>query len=293
MSRVHPASARASSPNRDARKSQREYDGLPAPAVQLRGSPGKGPIPVAQSVFREAPGLSEESLKCWSKFSSVEESDHSRHRVVSLAAQGMTTGQAFGAKPGAPYHAVSVHCVMRIIGTGGQIPARRRQQRGKARLVGSYAPEDGQLHSDESPRKLEPLPSATSGVDRLVSGKQIPLRNRRFLAALLRSPNVAFRTPRRAMNTASQPEVSWQRFTASLSLRLTRFRKTAFPHALADNEREPAVFEVVGQIANHQQPVGQAGSIAMNLGVPSRSGDAVPALHHQAPCVTRLTCAGP
>ena len=58
-------------------------------------------------------------IKDRSKFSSDEESVYSWHGIKALAAPGMTSGQAFGAKPCALDHAVTVHCVVGIIGATG------------------------------------------------------------------------------------------------------------------------------------------------------------------------------
>jgi hypothetical protein len=64
-------------------------------------------------------------------------------------------------------------------------------------------------------------------------------------------------------------------------------------NAFTYHESEPAVVKPVGEVANHQQPVGGADSFAVNLGMPFVARNAVPSLHDEAPLVTRLTCAGP
>ena len=85
-----------------------------------------------------------------------EEADYLWHRIIPLAAPGMAACQAFDTKPGAFNHAMSVHCVMGIMGATGQIPAGSWQQRGKAGLICSNKKENRQLHcSDASPPPVE------------------------------------------------------------------------------------------------------------------------------------------
>ena len=74
-----------------------------------------------------------------------------------------------------------------------------------------------------------------------------------------------------------------------------RFPKSAFhpvpDYGIADSfvyqKPEPATVEVISQEPDHQQTVGYAGAFRMYLGISFASRQTVPALHGQAPMVTR------
>lgn len=187
MFRVHASNVSESNAATTASRTERVVKTLSAPKPRPGEVSAALAGPLARLVSGAALGLFAERKERRSKFSSNVESEYSRHRVVSLAPQGMTAGQAFGAEPGAFQHTVSVHCVVGIMGTTGQIPARSWQKRGQTHLIGANTPKDSRLHWDDSPPRLEMLISCTPEPGPRASPATIRLRRNKFHVARLNS----------------------------------------------------------------------------------------------------------